>query len=177
MKKNKDILVIPKHKLPFDNGLTIDESDLWMKYNVHMLFRDVTADSKLFYRIIPYLIIECDGHYLVFNTGDGRYSFNNGLSYITDSIFYYEPIKNIIQVNATKRGIKDLSIIKDYGFIKSTRDNPDDIAIVYKAKLKELYDAPDNAKWMTYHELIDKCRKFDSFGIEYIDYLVSRRLK
>lgn len=177
MKKNNNILVIPKYRLSFDNGLTIDESDLWMKYNNFMLFRNVTHDCKLFYRIIPYLIIESNGHYLVFNTGDGRYSFSNGLAYVKDSIFYYEPIKHIVQYNAIKCGVKDLKTIKDFGFIKSIRDNPDDIAMTFKANVKELYDAPENAKWMTYHELVDKCRKFDNFGIEFIDYLVSKRLK
>lgn len=178
MKTNKEILVIPKYRLSFDNGLTIDESNLWLKYNNYMLYRNVTYDCKLFYRIIPYLIIESNGYYLVFKMSDGRYSFNgNGLAYVKENIFYYEPIKSIVAYNASRCGVKDLKTVKDFGFIKTIKNNPDDIAIVYRAKVKEIYDTPQNAKWMTYNELIDKCRKFDNFGIEYIDYLVSKKLK
>ena len=171
------ILVIPKYALKFDNGFTPVDSSYNLSYNTNLLYRDPTSDSKLFYRIIPYLIVEYNGHYLVFKSND-RYSFNiNGLVYIKDSILYQDPIRTIIQHNARKCGVDSVKDIDCVGFIKSIRSNPDDIAIVYVAKAKENFEAPEDAKWMTMNDLVNKCRKFDSFGIEYIDYLISRRIK
>lgn len=178
MKNNKEVLVIPKYKLPFENGLTIDESDLWIKYNNSMLFRDITKDCKLFYKLIPYLIIQYNDYHLVFKTDGGHYSFNsNGLVYIKSGIYYCDYIKSVVEYNANKCGMKNTNCIKDYGFIKSAYSKPDDIAITYKAKVDDYFSAPDNAEWMSYSDLVNKCRKFDSFGIEYIDYLISHKIK
>ena len=175
MKNNKEILVIPKHKLPFDDGVTVDRSNLWNKYNNHMLFRSLTSDNKLFYKIIPYLIIEYSGHYLVFNTGDDHYSFNSkGLVYIQDCVHRYNYIRPLVDYNAEQCGLQDIRAIKDFGFIKAQRTNPDDIAIVYRAKINTFFEAPDNAKWMDYNDLVNKCRKFDGFGIEFINYLIDK---
>lgn len=174
--KNK-ILVIPKYALKFDNGFTPVDSSYNLSYNTNLLYRDPASDSKLFYRIVPYLIVECNGHYLVFKSND-RYSFNiNGIIYIKDRILYQDPISTIVKYNAGKCGVTDAKDINCVGFIKSIRSNPDDIAIVYVAKTKESFEAPEDAKWMTMNDLVNKCRKFDSFGIEYIDYLISKRIK
>ena len=176
--KNNNILSIPKHILSFDNGFTPNDSEHdYKKYCTHILSREVSTSSKLFYKIIPYLIVEYNGRYLVFES-NGRYSFNiNGLNYIRDNVTYYDPIETIINYNADKYGIKNKKDIKCAGYIKTIRSNPDDIAIIFVAKLKESIKAPKDGKWMTLSDLINKCRKFDSFGIEYIDYLVNQKIK
>ena len=45
---------------------------------------------------------------------------------------------------------------------------------MYRAKINTFFEAPDNAKWMDYNDLVNKCRKFDGFGIEFINYLIDK---
>lgn len=164
------ILSIPKYKLPFDNGITFID-DIWLKYNNQMLYRDLTDSFRLFYRIVPYLILTNNDRYLVLNN-NGHYCFNlKGICYIRDGIIY-EPIKSIVKTCIRKNNIKAKSL-ECCGFIKSIKDNPDDIAVLYIATIEDI--KLENTEWMNLNELINKCRRFDSFGIEYINYLVCKK--
>ena len=167
------ILTIPKHKLKFDNGITLD-TDVWIKYSNHMLYRDIKENSRLFYRIIPYLIITNNDRYLVLKN-NGHYCFNiNSLCYIKENM-EFDPIKSAVKASVQTNNIKAKSL-KCCGFIKSIYEYPNDIAVLYIATTDDKIKN-NNMEWMNLDDLIDKCRKFDSFGIEYINYLVIQKIK
>ena len=169
------ILAIPKHKILCGEGVTKTVwFDIWSSYGKDMLYLDLSQDFKLFYKIIPYLIIEHEGRYLVYE-GDGSYCFNlAGLVYIREGMGH-DPIRTIINHNADKY-VKTHTGISALGFIRSTNSHPNDLAVVYIMKLKK-QKKPRNCVWLTLDELINKCRMFDSFGIEFIDYLVRKKVK
>ena len=168
------ILTIPKYRLPFDNGITLTNDNIWLKYGNHMLYKSIGEDFKLFYKIIPYVVINNNDRYLVYNN-DGRYCFNNnGLFYIKEGIIY-EPIKSVVKNNLRKNNIKTITL-KDYGFIKSIKDKPNDIAVVYIAKTNDNIQLENN-DWFDLHDLINKCRNFDSFGVHFINHLVCKKYK
>ena len=167
------ILTIPKYRLPFDNGVTPIEDNVLIKYNQYMLYRPINENFKMFYRIVPYLILTDSDRYLVYNS-DGHYCFNpKGLFYVKEGIIY-DPVKSIVKTYIRKNNIKTKSV-KCYGLIKSILKKPNDIAILYVANIEDINI--ENAEWMTLDDLIDKCRKFDAFGIEYINHLVIQKIK
>lgn len=166
------VLSIPKYRMPFNNGYSrIKDSDVWLKYGSYTLYKDFTEDFKLFYKVIPYLIIRHQDRYLVFE--DDGLSFNpSGLSYIRYGLAEYDPIKAVVQYNATRYGVKDKTTITHEGYIKSLREYPNIVAVVYTAEMKDRRRIPKHAELLTLDELINKNRQFDNFGMFYIDYLV-----
>lgn len=170
------ILSIPKYKVQYNNGYTKDSSDIWFKYGSNTLYKGLDEDFKLFYRIIPYVIVEYEGHYLVKNS-NGSFCFNlTGLNYIQEGIpDIHNPIYSVI-ANNTNKILKTTSNLSYIGIIKSIKERPNDIAIVYKLKLNKKRK-PRGYEIMDINDLIEHCHKFDSFGIEYIDYLVSKKIR
>lgn len=163
------ILTLPKYLLPYDNGYTNMTENVWMRYNGMIQYKD--SDFKLFYRVIPYLIISHKNRYLVFESG-GSYCFNiNGLAYIKEGLLY-DPILTVVKSNATK-SVKSNTNIHHAGYIKTLKHHPNDISVVYSMSTNK--ENNTCGMWLNLDELINKCRKFDSFGIEYIDYLVNKK--
>lgn len=171
------ILSIPKYRLPFNNGYSrVKDTDVWLQYGSYMLYRDLSENFKLFYKVIPYLIIRHQDRYLVFE--DNGLSFNpKGLSYIIEGMAEYDPIKAVVQYNAKRYGVKDMTTLVHEGYIKSIKEYPNAIAVIYIAEMGDRRRIPKNAKLLTVEELINKNRKFDSFGMYYIDYIVKKEYK
>lgn len=164
------VLSIPKYLLPYDNGYTNMTEDVWMRYNSMIQYKD--DKFKLYYRIIPYLIISHKNRYLVFES-NGSYCFNiNGLTYIKEGIIY-DPILTVVKSNANK-SVNMNTNIHHAGYIKKLKYHPNDIAVIYSMPISK--ESNTCGMWLTLDELINKCRKFDSFGIEYIDYLVKKKM-
>lgn len=166
------ILSIPKHILKFDNGYTLCHSNLYFKFNRHFLYREIKEDYRLFYRVLPYLIVQYNNRYLVYNS-NGCYCFNPGNLYCIKKMnTFMNPIELMLKINANKY-IGSSKGITSIGVIKAINSRPNDIAFVYNMKLDKKIDGI----WLTLNELIDKNRLFDDFGMQYINYLVEQKIK
>lgn len=173
------VLAIPKYKLPFDNGYTqINDSYVWLKYGADTLYISLEDKQELFYRLAPYTVLKYNDRYVVFDV-NGHYSFNRtDISFIKEGLVkWYDPFMTIVKHNISKCKTKNHTIIH-VGYIKSILNNPNDLAIVYLVNINDKkYVPPKNAKLMTVDELINLNRNFDSFGIEYINYLTGKKYK
>ena len=178
------ILCIPKHKIPLNNGYTIQKSDPYAKYGSSFLLLE--GESKLFYRVIPFLIFECNGLYLVNEYESKKYTLNicNPDTYIEDSMAM-NPIKNSID-NYMKTYVLKSKVsydkIKYIVAIKSTLNNPNDIVFIYIKSINTKDEIikkkhASNYKWYNLEALINKARKFDSFSLEYINYILSLKIR
>lgn len=178
------VLSIPKYKVPYNDGYTIQKSDPYIKHGSDFLLLE--SDSNLFYRVIPFLIFECNGLYLVNEYESKKYTLNicDPTEYIMDSVSM-NPIKDSINNYMKKYVLKSkvtYDKIKYAGVIKSTLNNPNDIVFLYIKSIntkdeiiKKKYTS--NYKWYNLEELINKARRFDGFSLEYINYLVSFIIK
>lgn len=178
------ILCIPKHKIQLNNGYTIQKSDPYTKYGSSFLLLE--GESKLFYRVVPFLMLECNGLYLVNEYESKKYTLNicNPDTYVKDSMAM-NPIKDSIN-NYMKTYVLKSKVsydkIKYIGAIKSTLNNPNDIVFLYIKSIDAKDDIikkkyASNYKWYNLEELVNKARRFDGFSLEYINYLVSFIIK
>lgn len=180
------ILCIPKYKVSYNNGYTIQKSDPYIKHGSDFLLLEKYKDFKLFYRIIPFLIFECNELYLVNEYENKKYTLNicNPDEYIMDSISM-NPIKDNIDQHIKKYVLKSkvsYDKIKYIGAIKSTLNNPNDLVFLYIKRIETQDDIikkkySNNYKWYNLEELINKARRFDSFSLEYINYLIGLKIK
>lgn len=181
-----NILCIPKHKINIDNGYTPQKIDPYTNYGSYFLLLDESYDFKLFYRIIPFLIFESGGYYLVNEYDKSKYTLNicDPNSYI-DSLECINPIKSSID-NYLKEYVLKSKVtynqIKYIGVTKDILNNPNDIALLYKRNIetKDKIIKKKHAsryKWYSIDDLINKARKFDGFSMYYIDYLVNLKIR
>lgn len=181
-----NILCIPKHKININNGYTPQKTDPYIVYGSYFILLNESRDLKLFYRIIPFLIFESEGYYLVNEYDKSKYTLNicDPNNYI-DSLECINPIKNSID-NYFKTYVLKSKVsynkVKYIGAIKDILNNPNDIVFLYKKNIdtkdkiiKKKYSS--NYKWYNLEELVNKARKFDGFSMYYIDYLIGSKIK